>query len=335
MDEGSGLLDRFQKSFKYYKANQPPPGLQDVIRIDDGSDKRLEPVNLLSNGSQFPGLLSPECWRTYRVTGRPGLLVVANPFTGDGQRYWTSRCVVDYPGPKNTNIIPQQLEEQLGPNGWWPLLQSCSDPTKRRKLAKVLRWATLGFHYDWTNKTYDDSNRSPFPDDLGDLVCYLAAAFGYKQFSPEASIVNFYPVGSTLAGHTDHSEDDLTAPLFSISFGRPAIFLVGGPTRNETPDAILLQSGDIVVMSGPSRQYYHAVPRVFSVSEEPLEDQCSRWQTQSPEAAELSASKGMENICPLRWKECQNISFWNPIQDYLKSTRININVRQVKRTARS
>ncbi|XP_035777417.1 nucleic acid dioxygenase ALKBH1-like [Anopheles albimanus] len=330
MGEDSGLLDRFQKSFKYYKANQPPPGLQDVIQIEDGSDKRLEPVTLPTNGLRFPGLLSPECWRTYRVSTRPGLLVVANPFTGDGQRYWATRCVVDYPGSNNTNLLPQQLEEPLGPNGWWQLLQSCTDPTKHRKLAKALRWATLGFHYDWTNKTYDDRNRSPFPGDLGDLVCYLAAVFGHKQFSPEAAIVNFYPVGSTLAGHTDHSEDDLTAPLFSISFGRPAIFLIGGPTRNDTPDAMLLQSGDIIVMSGPSRQYYHSVPRVFSVLEAPLEKQHSRLSIE-----QQSKVVGLANICTRRWKECQSVSFWNPIQEYLENTRININVRQVKSSSMS
>lgn len=28
--------------------------------------------------------------------------------------------------------------------------------------------------------------------------------------------MNYYQLGATLSGHTDHSEDDLTAPLISI-----------------------------------------------------------------------------------------------------------------------
>ena len=36
------------------------------------------------------------------------------------------------------------------------------------------------------------------------------------RFRAEAGIVNYYQLGATLSGHTDHSEDDLTAPLISI-----------------------------------------------------------------------------------------------------------------------
>lgn len=36
------------------------------------------------------------------------------------------------------------------------------------------------------------------------------------SFKPEAAIINYYHLDSTLSGHTDHSELDLTAPLFSL-----------------------------------------------------------------------------------------------------------------------
>ena len=39
---------------------------------------------------------------------------------------------------------------------------------------------------------------------------------GLFSFVPEAGIINYYHMDSTLSGHTDHSELDLTAPLFSI-----------------------------------------------------------------------------------------------------------------------
>jgi len=36
------------------------------------------------------------------------------------------------------------------------------------------------------------------------------------EFMAEAAIVNFYHPSSTLSGHTDHSEYNLSAPLLSI-----------------------------------------------------------------------------------------------------------------------
>ena len=42
-------------------------------------------------------------------------------------------------------------------------------------------------------------------------------------------------------GHTDHSEHNLSAPLFSISLGLPAIFLIGGLTLDTVPSALLLR----------------------------------------------------------------------------------------------
>ncbi len=43
---------------------------------------------------------------------------------------------------------------------------------------------------------------------------------------------------STLSGHTDDSELNHEAPLISFSLGHDAIFLLGGPTREEEPMAL-------------------------------------------------------------------------------------------------
>ncbi len=82
----------------------------------------------------------------------------------------------------------------------------------------------------------------------------------------EAAIVNYYHMNSTLCAHTDHSEyDALTKPLLSFSFGNAAIFLIGGQTKTECqPSPILLRSGDIILMTGSSRLYFHAIPRILS-----------------------------------------------------------------------
>lgn len=79
-----------------------------------------------------------------------------------------------------------------------------------------MRWATLGYHHDWDTKVYAEEKRHRFPDDLARLNEYFAQVLGLGAYSAEAAIVNFYPLGTTLAGHTDHSEKNLDAPLFSI-----------------------------------------------------------------------------------------------------------------------
>uniref|UniRef100_A0A182PI01 Fe2OG dioxygenase domain-containing protein n=1 Tax=Anopheles epiroticus TaxID=199890 RepID=A0A182PI01_9DIPT len=303
----------FQTAFKYYKAKTPPPSFGEVIPIGSNHPK-LESVPLPhADAKSFTGLLPPSEWKVYELSGHPGLLVVLNPFTPTAQRYWMVRCLADYPShPNTTNQIgARQLIEDVGCS-WWELLQTIRSPVEQRKFAKSLRWVTLGYQYDWTRKVYDEARREAFPSDLGTMVRYVAAVLGYDRFSPEAAIVNYYPIGATLAGHTDHSEDDQTAPLFSFSFGQPAVFLIGGTSREERPDAILLRSGDIVVMSGASRLCYHAVPRVCTDVELPavLGTSAARWQ-------------GEDAALP------RDDVLWSDVEQYIQYSRININVRQV------
>lgn len=81
------------------------------------------------------------------------------------------------------------------------------------------------------------------------------------------------------------------------SFGLNAIFLIGGRSLDDKPIAILLRSGDTIIMSKESRLCYHGVPKVFS----------------------------SENNQDLNYN-----NDWNdPFKNYIQVTRININVRQV------
>ena len=81
----------------------------------------------------------------------------------------------------------------------------------------------------------------------------IANLIGFDSFKPEAGIINFYHLNSTLSGHKDHSEKNLTVPLISMSFGNAALFLIGGQSKDIKPKAIALKSGDILIMSGESR----------------------------------------------------------------------------------
>lgn len=80
------------------------------------------------------------------------------------------------------------------------------------------------------------------------------------------------------------------------SLGLSAIFLIGGRSLDDKPTALLLRSGDIIIMSRESRLCYHGVPKVLFETNQKL---------------------SFDN----EWDE----SFKN----YMKLTRINLNVRQV------
>lgn len=192
-------------------------------------------------------MIEPNRWKIYEVKDRPGLIFIRNPFTARGQRYWVVKCLKDYPkAPHIVNLNSSYYDEGVIAD-WWSSLQECTDFKERERLKNGMRWTTLGYHHDWDTKIYSEDKRHKFPEDLAALNKYFAMALGFDQFSAEAAIVNYYPIGTTLAGHTDHSEKNLNAPLFSISFGQTAIFLLGGQTREEKPSALFLKSGDVVV----------------------------------------------------------------------------------------
>lgn len=202
---------------------------------------------------------------------------------------------------------------------FWDSLINEKDLQKQRSVKKAMRWSTLGYHYDWTNKVYDENRKDEFPRELNDLVATVADSLGFSNYKSEAAIINFYPIGSTLSAHTDHSEFFLDSPLFSISFGQSAIFLIGGLDRENEAFPILLNSGDIVVMSKESRLCYHAVPRVF-------QSDIISWQTNHEEDILRCSDLDQQEV-----KRCLNNEDWKPFNNYLQDSRINVNVRQVNK----
>ena len=58
--------------------------------------------------------------------------------------------------------------------------------------------------------------------------------------------------------------ETLTAgvPIVSVSLGDTARFVVGGLARREPTRPVLLRSGDVLVMGGPSRLRFHGVTRI-------------------------------------------------------------------------
>ncbi|KAJ7940719.1 hypothetical protein B0H13DRAFT_2397445, partial [Mycena leptocephala] len=197
-------------------------------------------------------------------------------------------------------------------------------PTPASTLLYKLRWANIGWYYHWGTKQYDFTKGKGKIDEVLADVCRSAVnsvdwnqVYGpsdtsdwgasgpewktwNKDYEPDAGIVNFYQTKDTLMAHVDRSEVCATSPLVSISLGNSAVFLIGGLTRDTEPVPILLRSGDIVIMSGPAcRRAFHGVPRI------------------------------LENTLPAHLAAQLDEPQWAPFAEYMATTRININVRQV------
>ncbi len=112
---------------------------------------------------------------------------------------------------------------------------------------RSLRWASLGFHYDWTARSYHENLRSPFPLRFSRLMRGLATPLFAQGFIrpiwPQTGIVNYYPLGTGMGAHVDDAEPAELQPIVSLSLGAAAVFLIGTYDRAEFPTAIFMRSG--------------------------------------------------------------------------------------------
>ena len=91
------------------------------------------------------------------------------------------------------------------------------------------------------------------------LAIEAAATAGFKDFLPDACLINRYEPGARMSLHQDRDEQDFDAPIVSVSLGLPAMFLFGGLKRSEKPRRFRLEHGDVVVWGGPLRLVFHGV----------------------------------------------------------------------------
>ena len=82
-------------------------------------------------------------------------------------------------------------------------------------------------------------------------------------YRPEACLINYYEPTAKLGLHRDQDEDAREAPILSISLGDMALFRLGGPERKSPTRSVRLSSGDVVLLDGPSRHWYHGVDRIL------------------------------------------------------------------------
>jgi alkylated DNA repair protein (DNA oxidative demethylase) len=124
----------------------------------------------------------------------------------------------------------------------------------------ALGWVTdrSGYRYDPIDPE-SGKRWPPMPAAFLQLAAGAAAHAGFDGFVPDACLINRYESGTRLSLHQDKNEQDLSAPVVSVSLGIPAVFLFGGLNRTDKATRVLLSHGDVVVWGGPARLRYHGV----------------------------------------------------------------------------
>jgi DNA alkylation damage repair protein AlkB len=126
-------------------------------------------------------------------------------------------------------------------------------------------WNALTYRYEDVRTDFDGQPAPPIPATFTRLATDAAKQAGFAMH-PDICIVNFYESSSKMGVHQDKDERPETiqsgVPIVSVSLGDTARFVVGGLTRKEPMRPLLLRSGDVLVMGGPSRLRFHGVTRI-------------------------------------------------------------------------
>ncbi len=133
-------------------------------------------------------------------------------------------------------------------------------------------WNALTYSYELVRSDHDGRPVQALPDDLAEIARRAAAEAG-MAIAPDLCILNYYRGPDKMGLHQDKDESPKTlaagVPIVSISLGDTARFVVGGTRRRDPTEAIFLESGDAVVMGGPSRLRFHGVTRIIPGSGPP------------------------------------------------------------------
>ena len=127
-------------------------------------------------------------------------------------------------------------------------------------------WNGLTYSYEEHRADFDGLPAPPIPERLTDLAKAAATEAGFR-IEPDVCIMNYYSSSAKLGVHQDKDErpETLAAgiPIVSVSLGDEARFVVGGLSRRDPTFPVMLKSGDVIVMGGPSRLRYHGVTRIL------------------------------------------------------------------------
>jgi DNA alkylation damage repair protein AlkB len=146
-------------------------------------------------------------------------------------------------------------------------------PTVRGGLTMSVGMLCLGKHWNGMTYRYEDHRSDhdglpapPLPARFADIARSAARDAGFDM-RPDLCIVNYYTEAAKMGVHQDRDESEATiaagVPIVSVSLGDAARFVIGGLARRDPTSPLILRSGDVLVMGGPSRLRYHGVTRIL------------------------------------------------------------------------
>lgn len=188
---------------------------------------------------------------------------VATPtrWAGDGLRYF--RGALDR---AEQGLLLDAIRSVLGEAPLYvPQMPRSGQPMRvRESNCGALGWYTDrdgGYRYV---DRHPETGR-PWPA-MPHAVLELWQRFADYPAPPEAGLINYYDASSKMGLHRDEDEAAADAPVVSISLGDAALFRVGGPERRGPTGSVRLESGDVIVLAGRARHYFHGIDRIYAGS---------------------------------------------------------------------
>lgn len=134
-------------------------------------------------------------------------------------------------------------------------------------------WNPKTYQYSVCREDYDQQTVQEFPLQVNQILAKFLIPF-QNQYKAEwdIGIMNVYNSQAKLGLHIDNSESIETMlsghPIISLSFGASCVFRIGGFSRFEEYQDIVLNSGDVLIFGGPSRMRYHSVLKISKNDEQ-------------------------------------------------------------------
>ena len=146
-----------------------------------------------------------------------------------------------------------------------PLYTAKMPKSGRPMSVRMTNCGPLGWMTDETGYRYQTCHPqtgASWPSIPDVLLAAWRELTGYPH-PPQACLINYYTAAARMGLHQDRDEEDLAAPVLSLSLGDSCLFRIGGIRRPDPTQSFRLASGDALVLGGAARLAYHGVDRIL------------------------------------------------------------------------
>lgn len=179
-----------------------------------------------------------------------------------------------YPGHLDLDGQQALVEELRALMRQAPLFQPVMPRSGRPFSVRMTNLGALGWVSDRDGYRYQPLHpvtAEPWPAIPDSIMAIWNAVSGYPH-PPEACLVNWYGPGARMGLHQDRDEQDMNAPVVSVSLGETGVFRIGGTERGGRTASVKLASGDVLVFGGAARLAHHGVDRILPGTSTLLKD---------------------------------------------------------------